>query len=112
VISSAGCVFYWADPCPAVGVRQAMTEAVEESLCRVAGQAVIHRKDREHCERFRVQPGSEDFAACVADLTEIRRSTVTDLSLKHLGSFEEDESNGGRSGSALIAGSSIASLIS
>jgi hypothetical protein len=24
VISSAGCVFYWADPCPAVGARQAM----------------------------------------------------------------------------------------
>jgi len=37
---------------------------------------------------------------------------VTDLSLKHLGSFEEDESNGGLSGSALIAGSSIAGLIS
>lgn len=33
----------------------------------------IQREDREHCERFRVQPGSEDFAACVADLTEIRR---------------------------------------
>jgi len=27
----------------------------------------IQREDREHCERFRVQPGSEDFAACVAD---------------------------------------------
>ena len=87
-----------------------MTEAAEEPLCRVAGRAVIQREDREHCERFRVQPGSEDLAACVADLTEI--STVTDLSLKHLGSFEEDESNGGRSGSALIAGSSIAGLIS
>ena len=33
----------------------------------------IQREDREHCERFRVQLGSEDFAACVADLTEIRR---------------------------------------
>jgi hypothetical protein len=37
---------------------------------------------------------------------------VTDLSLKHLGCFEEDESKGGPSGSALIAGSSIAGLIS
>ena len=33
----------------------------------------IQQEDREYCEKFRMPPGSDNFAACVADLTEIRR---------------------------------------
>jgi hypothetical protein len=33
----------------------------------------IRLEDLEHCEKFRMPPGSEAFATCVADLTELRR---------------------------------------
>jgi hypothetical protein len=33
----------------------------------------IQQEDRSYCDKFRMPPGSEAFAACAADLTEIRR---------------------------------------
>jgi hypothetical protein len=33
----------------------------------------IQEEDRTYCEKFRMPPGSETFATCVADLMEIRR---------------------------------------
>lgn len=33
----------------------------------------IRLEDREYCEKFRMPPGSEAFATCVTDLTELRR---------------------------------------
>ena len=33
----------------------------------------IRLEDREYCEKFRMPPGTEAFATCVADLTELRR---------------------------------------
>ena len=33
----------------------------------------IALEDREFCARFRMPPGSEGFATCAADLTELRR---------------------------------------
>jgi hypothetical protein len=33
----------------------------------------IQQEDREHCGRLKMPPGTDGFAACAADLTEIRR---------------------------------------
>ena len=33
----------------------------------------IQQEDRTYCEKFRMPPGSESFAACATDLTEIRQ---------------------------------------
>jgi hypothetical protein len=38
-----------------------------------ATAAQIQQENRTHCEKFQIPPGSERFASCVADLTEIRR---------------------------------------
>lgn len=33
----------------------------------------IQQEDRAYCDKFRMPPGSENFATCAADLNEIRR---------------------------------------
>jgi hypothetical protein len=33
----------------------------------------IEQEDREYCDKFRMPFGSENFAACAADLAEVRR---------------------------------------
>ena len=33
----------------------------------------IEQEDREYCDKFRMPSGSENFAACAADLAEVRR---------------------------------------
>jgi hypothetical protein len=38
-----------------------------------ARAAEIQQETRAHCEKFQMPPGSEGFASCAADLTEIRR---------------------------------------
>ena len=34
----------------------------------------VQREDREHCEKFQPMAGSDPLAACLADLTGIRRN--------------------------------------
>ena len=52
----------------AVFSAPAMLQAAER-----AKAAQIQQENRAHCEKFQMSPGSEGFASCVADLTEIRQ---------------------------------------
>ena len=47
----------------------------------------IRMEDREYCEKFRMPPGSEGFATCVADLTELRRRHRDRVGAEAAGAF-------------------------
>jgi hypothetical protein len=52
----------------AVFSAPAMLQAAER-----ANADQIRQENHAHCEKFQMPPGSEGFASCVTDLTEIRR---------------------------------------
>jgi hypothetical protein len=55
----------------------AVCAAIEAPTMRRTAERIkaeqVQQENQEYCEKFRMPPGSENFAACVADLAEIRR---------------------------------------